>query len=91
MDTPIYNRRLPAHAPRTEARQPQERDYAAKPISFFATDGAIPLNFMPLPEEYDPDGKSTDGDIAVDRTLAHVARWRRLPRRFLARLLSDRG
>ncbi|CAN5372652.1 hypothetical protein BH23CHL1_BH23CHL1_13750 [soil metagenome] len=44
-----------------------------RPISFYATDGAIPLNFMPVPLEYDPDGPSTDGDLSVDRALARVS------------------
>lgn len=73
---------------RHSGRQEENRDPEPKPISFYATDGAIPLNFIPLPEAYDPDGPSTAGDLTVDRALERVSGWIRRPQHVVARWMT---
>lgn len=67
-----------------------ESTHRPQRIGYFATDGAIPLNFMPLPEAIDSVTTSTPSDAAIDRELDRIQGWFHLIRRTIVGMTLNR-
>lgn len=67
-----------------------ESTHRPQRIGYFATDGSIPLNFMPLPEAIDSITTSTPSDAAIDRELDRVHGWLQSIRRSITGMMMNR-